>query len=90
MDIEQYTNFKELVSKVEPRFIAPILLVFGTLVVTAIWRRMWWLLFIIVAMPLGLYFLSVLLPMNVGLTYRLFFMGILVLGLSGFAYYLKQ
>lgn len=92
MDIEQYTNFRELVNSIDPRLIPPFILglVFGGLIMTAVWRKAWWLLVILLLWPVLLYVVSLFLPIGLNETYRLFFLGLVTLACGGLAYYLAR
>jgi len=91
MDIDHYTNFRELVGSIDPKLIAPFLLgvFYGGLVMTGVWRRWLWLLVILLLLPVALYVAGFLLPVGLNVTYRLFFLGAVTLAVLGLAYYLS-
>ena len=91
MDIEHYTNFRELAKSIEPRLIPPFVLgfVYGGLVMTGVWRKWWWLLAILLLLPVALYVAGFLLPAGLNVTYRLFFLGAVTVAVLGLAYYLS-
>lgn len=90
MDIEYYTNFHGLVNTIDPRLIPPFALgiVYGGIVMTAIWHKWWWLVALTVLLPILLYVVSFLLPLGISVTYRAFFLGVVILAVIGLAYYL--
>ena len=92
MDIEQYTNFQELVKRADPKAIPYLLsgIVYGGLLMTGVLRRWWWLLVILLLLPLALYVAGFLLPVGLNVTYRVFFLGVVTLAVLGLAYFLSR
>jgi len=92
MDLEQLTNFRELISSVEPRLVAPFILgaIYGALVGVGFAKQWWWLVVLVVGLPLALFLAGMFLPVGIGPTYRLFFLGVVTLAVLGFAWYLRR
>jgi|GEM_PF-2290046 len=92
MDIEEYTNFREVVRGIDPRLVPPFVMgvVLGGLVMMGVLRKWWWLLVILLLWPALLYIVGMLLPLGLNVTYRIFFLGLVTLACMGLSYYLAR